>query len=783
MHKNISLVALAVLGAMSVQAQAANGDFDNLLGATDISAADFTSFTTMDDFLAKHENGTAGFVAAKAGQYVVGNFQDGEVFTGNMHVYARNANDDITALYANGGTVTNRGLVKLVASDKDTGYKNEAMLADVGGTAVNAGTIAVVNAYGMRAGTTAAEGKANTMDNRGQLLVASGVGMELGAGAVKTVGLNSGLIVVDKYVAPQTETEEFAGDDEQPAKPVKPTIPVNPVDYAHGVLINGATDAAFTNTGTIEVKKGQGIVYKGTSKAAITNSGKILVDAENEGGAAISIESAGAILNLEAGSHIEGLVALFTDTTVNVNGVRGETLEFGMYNKETEQVLDATAPTITLTNADVTLDTAAEADGMTFGKVSFEDSVLGVAEGSKLTVSNLSAKSGEATFRLNEVSTTAPVTVTAVTAEDDQKVAINTVYSGKIADKVAAGEIEADALAGGAVKAPEQNAEQGTIKGEEGLVGGAFEVTGNAEDGYGVAQTANSITEANTSLALVNAHAWRTEITSITDRLSSIRTAPAQAGVWARWNGGSWDGDAMTLDFNTVEVGADKAITENVVFGASFNYTKGDGDFTNGSADTDTYAAAAYLSWFHEKGSFVDAVAKVGRIETDFSLQNTQGVRDNGDYSQTGFIFGIETGHRFALTDMFWLEPQVALSYSKLGDDTFTSDNRRIEMDSVESLVGRVGLMAGIECPNNQGGAYIRANYMHDFKGDVDASYSAGGVTTKTSTELDDNWGEVALGARWNVTPATTTFLDVAKGFGGDVDLDYRVNLGVRYAF
>lgn len=76
----------------------------------------------------------------------------------------------------------------------------------------------------------------------------------------------------------------------------------------------------------------------------------------------------------------------------------------------------------------------------------------------------------------------------------------------------------------------------------------------------------------------------------------------------------------------------------------------GDGDYVAGSAESDTYAGALYALWHHEKGSFVDVVAKAGKLSTDFDFRGLSGtVAEKGEFDQTGFIFGVETGHRFAL--------------------------------------------------------------------------------------------------------------------------------------
>ena len=101
----------------------------------------------------------------------------------------------------------------------------------------------------------------------------------------------------------------------------------------------------------------------------------------------------------------------------------------------------------------------------------------------------------------------------------------------------------------------------------------------------------------------------------------------------------------------------------------------------------------------------------------------------------------------------------------------------------MSSLIGRVGVMAGMQFAENRGSAYVKASYNHDFLGDVEGNYEFNGSVRTSDDELDDNWGEVSLGASYQVTDSVNTIVDVGTGFGGDIDQKWRVNLGARYVF
>ena len=62
-------------------------------------------------------------------------------------------------------------------------------------------------------------------------------------------------------------------------------------------------------------------------------------------------------------------------------------------------------------------------------------------------------------------------------------------------------------------------------------------------------------------------------------------------------------------------------------------------------------------------------------------------------------------------------------------------------------------------------------------------SREAGGLSRTISEEFGGTWYEYGLGANFNATDRIHFYADVEASDGGEVDTDYRVNFGVRYAF
>lgn len=208
--------------------------------------------------------------------------KDQKSFEGDLWVVSKNAATSAKGFYVNGekADFINEGNIYITS---EASWKNQAILADVGGKATNEGLIVAKNAYGMTVGTTSNGDKGSTIINNNRIVVEeTGVGMELG-GADGSTAVNKGTIVVG-----------------------------TPVEggFTHGVLIKDTSNNEFTNYGTIEAAKGATAIEVQVSKEDGVVTGT----------------TAGNILNFEAGSKIVGEVHIQADVTgtvINANGFKG----------------------------------------------------------------------------------------------------------------------------------------------------------------------------------------------------------------------------------------------------------------------------------------------------------------------------------------------------------------------------------------------------------------------------------------------------------------------------
>lgn len=557
------------------------------------------------------------------------------------------------------------------------------------------------------------------------------------------------------------------------------------------VLAGGDSEISYTNEGTIIVE-GVGVAMdfagnKSSSKlisGSITNSGDIFlignedtqkstvanplvavrIGENNDSGDTLTFTNTGNIyadgftailvedetvgsVELSGGSHVEGLVDLNGESDLKVSNLdSAETIEL--------------------------------ADDV--NKISVDASTVTFEQGTDkaLNINELSAAKGsDVDIKLHRVGSAEDKVLTIV---DVTEGSVDVGYTGNVSDDLLGGKVSQGNLFYG-VSIDEDQPDSVTV--DQGLMGDEMVLTMDANGNIVSRVTrTNDLLRSAQDLAITNALMWRSQLTNLSDRMGTLRTAPETAGVWARYNNGRLDGMGIEHDYNTVELGVDKRIADNVTIGFSFDYTKGDTDLSAGSSDNNTYTVGFYGSYFNESGCFLDTMLKIGRIDADYDFRTSAG-KESADYMLTGAIFGIETGHRWNIQNYF-IEPQVQLTYSHLRAENYTSSiGRDVKFDDMSSLIGRVGVMAGMQFAENRGSAYVKASYNHDFLGDVEGNYEFNGSVRTFDDELDDNWGEVSLGASYQVTDSVNTFVDVGTGFGGDIDQKWRVNLGARYVF
>lgn len=269
----------------------------------------------------------------------------------------------------------------------------------------------------------------------------------------------------------------------------------------------------------------------------------------------------------------------------------------------------------------------------------------------------------------------------------------------------------------------------------------------------------------------------RVEMNDLRKRMGDLRAVEGKNGVWARYDGGKLSGQGLDHKFNKIQVGADTMPSDNGIrYGFALSYTQGDVDGSASTADTDTYSLAGYGVWLGDEGQFADVIARVAKVGTDLTT-----AAYSADLDQLALSLSGEFGWRFDLAKSLYVEPSIEATYTYIEDETFTGTTALFEIDSTNSFMTRAGAALGWKLPDDRGDIYVRGGLVHEFLGDSKLSVNHGFRTV----ELDgqDTWFEYAIGGNYKVGNNAYVYADVERSAGGDIDVDWRANIGARFVF
>lgn len=316
---------------------------------------------------------------------------------------------------------------------------------------------------------------------------------------------------------------------------------------------------------------------------------------------------------------------------------------------------------------------------------------------------------------------------------------------------------------------------------EEGEVAGklTFDVDENGKI-INLHREANVTNQNVSSIASMGLVSWRDQMDDMNKRLGELRDSNGEHGVWVRMVRGESEYQGAEYQANTYQVGYDEKLSTDPSWtvGVAFTYTDGDSNGNKVSGENKQKGLNIYGSKLNDDGSYIDLVAKYARIENDFETANK--LRE-GEYDTNGYSISAEYGKRFAQASGLWVEPQVQLTYGYVDSVDYKFGKADVAQDDFTSLVGRVGFRVGKDIA--KGNVYAKASYLYDFDGETEMTMSRGQASETYKQDLGGSWYEVGVGTNINLSEATHLYLDAEKSFGGDVDTDWKWNVGVRYSF
>ena len=194
-----------------------------------------------------------------------------------------------------------------------------------------------------------------------------------------------------------------------------------------------------------------------------------------------------------------------------------------------------------------------------------------------------------------------------------------------------------------------------------------------------------------------------------------------------------------------------------------------------------------YTTYLADDGQYLDLVLKYGHLKNDFGF-NTRTWNEyvSGEYSNDLASISAEYGWKFSNSCNYYIEPQAQLQYSYVaGANYTTSQGSEIELDSINSLIGRAGFRAGKDFLDWEHPVtmYVRADVMHEFLGDQKIrAYDNSGYMDVTY-ENDDTWYTLGLGMSVKSSENSYFFIEGETALGADNSDTYILSGGFKYSF
>ena len=314
---------------------------------------------------------------------------------------------------------------------------------------------------------------------------------------------------------------------------------------------------------------------------------------------------------------------------------------------------------------------------------------------------------------------------------------------------------------------------------------------------YGSSETAmmRGAKSAMASTALL----WRSENSDMMQRMGDVRLDNEESGLWARYYGGKNSFDAKntkySTSFNAYQLGYDKQLDNNKLFGAAVSYNKGKNTYEmGGHGDGKAVSLSVYGSWNSDKGHYADVIVKGGKLDNDYTVYNDMGHKLEGDYDTWGLSLSAEYGRRMQMQNGFYIDPSVQFTVGRIAgaDYSAASDfldskglkkDMYVSQDAFTSAIGRIGL--GMGKTTDKAMFYTKFALAHEFSGDFTTTFAAENEpTSSTAVDFGGTWFEWQLGGSMKVNDNSYVYATFEKKFGGDTGSnDWRLDAGLRWSF
>lgn len=726
-------------GSINITANSVSEEYDSVL-AYGIAAYDNTEIETGDDVaIAVTASGNENIVETRANGIVV----DGEDYWSGRYYNSKviTGNGDITVT-ANGGIdITNANGVSVAGGTIEKGTGD-----------IKAEAIGGINSYDVWAQGIYAEAGAVVTKGNGNI-IAIAQGGEL----TTTYGVRNYDSTVNLDVVNISAVSVNDG---------------NNTPSAYGIYAEG-NDAEVNMQG-------------GSITAQVNNADGITDDNNNDSYAIFGYDS--SVVNINQGTTnnvvIKGDIKTGRNAAVNLNLNTADSVLTGSIEDENETLnLENDASWIatgysevnklTMNQGNICVDTPSNIGDITINEYSGVGNIIFKADNTDEDgIVNINTSS----FIISDAIENSFINVGVSNAS------INTLDFNKAEENL-------NTLAGKVYYDGDKNNLNGKVIIKEGLitpeVSGDLLFDSNRNRGYvaNVKQKSSTTTIDNIkNIAATAIVAWRQEDSTLSQRLGELRESDGGQGIWVRMSRGEFEYDGEYKNqYNFFQMGYDWA-AGSWHYGAAVSHNDGQTTYTHGDGENRSTSLSLYGTWLGDKGHYADIVLKQGRLSNDFDIYTEAG-HTSGDYDAWGTSLSGEYGMKVDIDGGWYVTPQAQLTLMRIGGEDYTTNNGiKVNQDSLESAVGRVGFEVGKRI-SGSGSIYAKASLLHDFAGSADTYLSLNGLTNSYHQDIGDTWCEAGIGFNYKTSENSYVYADVVKTFGGDVETPWQWNAGMRWTF
>ena len=267
---------------------------------------------------------------------------------------------------------------------------------------------------------------------------------------------------------------------------------------------------------------------------------------------------------------------------------------------------------------------------------------------------------------------------------------------------------------------------------------------------------------------------------TLRQRLGDLRYDDSEDGVWARIKTGRLAADKYSGSYQRYQVGYDKKSGHNI-YGLAVDHTRNSNTYDQGDGDNSMNNLSLYATNYRTDGTYSDIVLRAGKLLGDMDTKGQ--VEDSLDYNTWAYSISYELGKTMENSKGYFFEPQAQIVLGRLqGGDYTTNRGVKIERDSINSLIGRLGFVAGRKISKTSD-YYIKGNILREFSGDEEMGLNYQDQLMNYSNANKDTWFELGVGGNAKLANKTHVYGDIVKTFGADIQKKWQVNAGVRWEF